>query len=57
MATDEHDASLAQKRLNEASAFAGHVEAVALVHLDSLKSEALWFMTSKSIARSLDFDA
>ena len=57
MAADEQDASLAQKRLNEASEFAGHVEAVAQLHLDSRKSEALWLMTSKSIARSLDFDA
>ena len=29
MATDEQDASLAQKRLHEASALAGHIEAVA----------------------------
>ena len=57
MAADEEDASLAQKRLNEASEFAGHVEAVAQLHLDSRKSEALWLMTSKSIARALDFDA
>ena len=54
---DEQDASLAQKRLNEASEFAGHVAAVTQLHLDSRKSEALWLMTSKSIARSLDFDA
>ena len=32
MAADEQDASLAQKRLNEASEFAGHVEAVAQLH-------------------------
>ena len=51
MATDEQDASLAQKCLNEASAFAGHVEAAAQLHLDSRKSEALWLMTSKSIAQ------
>ena len=57
VAADEQDAWLAQKRLNEASEFAGHVEAVAQLHLDSRKSEALWLMTSKSIARSLDFDA
>ena len=57
MAADEQDASLAQKRLNEASQFAGHVESVAQLHLDSRKSEVLWLMTSKSIARSLDFDA
>ena len=57
MAADEQDASLAQKRMNEASEFAGHVEAVAQLHLDSRKSEALWLMTSKSIARPLDFDA
>ena len=50
MAADEQDASLAQKRLNEASEFAGHVEAVAQLHLDSRKSEALWLMTSKSIS-------
>ena len=37
MAADERDASLAQKRLNEASEFAGHVEAVAQLHLDSRK--------------------
>ena len=57
MAADGQDASLAQKRLSEASEFAGHGEAVAQLHLDSRKSEALWLMTSKSIARSLDFDA
>ena len=57
MAADEQDASLAQKRLNEASEFAGHVQTVPQLHLDSRKSEALWLMTSKSIARSLDFDA
>ena len=56
MAADEQDASLGQKRLNEASEFAGHVQAVTQLHLDSRKSEALWLMTSKSIARSLDFD-
>ena len=55
MAADEQDTSLAQKRLNEASEFAGHIEAVAQLHLDSRKSEALWLMTSKSMARSLDF--
>ena len=53
----EQDALLAQKRLNEASEFAGHVEGVAQLHLDSRKSEALWLMTSKSRGRSLDFDA
>ena len=57
MTADEQDASLAQKRLNEASAFTGHVEAVAQLHLDSRKSEVLWNVTSKSIAPSLDFDA
>ena len=51
MAADEQDASVAQKRLNEASEFAGHVEAVAQLHLDSRKSEALWLMTSKSTER------
>ena len=35
MAADEQHASLAQQRLNEASEFAGHVEAVAQLHLDS----------------------
>ena len=49
MAADEEDASLAQKRLDEASEFAGLVEAVTLLHLDSRKSE--------SIATALDFDA
>ena len=44
MAADEEVASLAQKRLNEASEFAGHVEAVAQLHLDSRKSEALWLL-------------
>ena len=57
MGADEQDASLAKKRLSEASEFAGHVEAVAQLHLDSRKSEAPWLMTSKSMARSLDFDA
>ena len=53
----KQDASPAQKRLSEASEFAGHVEAVAQLHLDARKSEALWLMTSKSMARSPDFDA
>ena len=57
MAADEQHASLAQKRLNEASEFADHVEAVAQLHLDARKSEAVWLVTSKSMARSLDFDA
>ena len=35
IAADEQDASLAQKRLNEASEFAGHVEAVTQLHFDS----------------------
>ena len=56
MATDQ-DASLAQERLKEASEVAGHVEAVAQLHLDWRTSETLCLMTSKSIARSLDFDA
>ena len=56
-ATEWNSMSLARKRLNEASEFAGHVKTVAQLHLDSRKSEALWLMTSKSIARSLDFDA
>ena len=51
------DPTLAQIRLDEANVFAGHVEAVAQMHLDTRKSEALWLMTSKSIARALDFDA
>ena len=54
---DEMDPTLAQKRLDDATEFAGHVEAVAQMHLDTRKSEALWLMTSKSIARALDFDA
>ena len=54
---DEMDATLAQKRLDEAYIFAGHFEAVAQMHLDTRKSEGLWLMTSKSIARALDFDA
>ena len=45
MAAHEEDASLAQKRLDEASDFAGHVEAVTQLHLDSRRSEALWLMT------------
>ena len=57
MAADEEDASLAQKRLDEAPEFAGHVEEVTQWHLHSRKSEALWFKTSKSISRALDFDA
>ena len=56
MAAEEEDASLAQKRLNEASEFARHVEAVTQLHSDSRTSEALWLMTSKS-ARALGFDA
>ena len=54
---DELDTTLAQKRLDEADVYAGHIGAVAQMHLDTRKSEALWLMTSKSIARALDFDA
>ena len=54
---DEFDPTLAQKRLDDATELAGHVEAISQMHLDERKSEALWLMTSKSIARSLDFDA
>ena len=57
MVADEMDSSLAQKRLDEATEFAGHIEAVTQMHLDTRKTEALWLMTSKSIARALDFDA
>ena len=56
-AADEMNPSLAQKRLDDAAELAGYVEAVTRMHLDERKSEALWLMTSKSIARSLDFDA
>ena len=56
-AADEMNPSLAQKRLDDAAELAEHVEAVTRMHLDERKSEALWLMTSKSIARSLDFDA
>ena len=56
-AADEMNPTLAQKRLDDAAELAGHAEAVTRMHLDERKSEALWLMTSKSIARSLDFDA
>ena len=56
-AADEMNPTLAQKRLDDAIELARHVEAVTQMHLDERKSEALWLMTSKSIARSLDFDA
>ena len=54
---DEFDSTLAQKRLDDATELAGHVETMSQMHLDERKSEALWLMTLKSIARSLDFDA
>ena len=54
---DEFDSTLAQKRLDDATELASHVEAISQMHLDERKSEALWLMTSKSIARALDFDA
>ena len=57
MVADEMNPSLAQKRLDDAIELASHVEAVTQMHLDERKSEALWLLTSKSIARSLDFDA
>ena len=47
MAADEQDA--AQKRLNEASEFAGHLEAVAQLHLDSGE-------VRDPVAHDLDFD-
>ena len=56
-AADEKDQSLARGRLEEAYDFAGHVEAIAQLHLDVRKTEALWLMTSTSTARTLDFDA
>ena len=57
MAADEGDASLAQARLGEAYELAGHVEAITQLHLDTRRTEALWLMTSKSIASALDFEA
>ena len=55
--TNELDDSLARERVHEACDVAGHVETKARLHLDMRKTEALWLMTSKSIARVLDFDA
>ena len=54
-AADEDEASLAQARLGDAYEFAGMSRRS---HSDTLtrKTEALWLMTSKSIARALDFD-
>ena len=57
MAADEEDASLAQVSLGEACEFASHVETITQLHLDTRKTEALWLMTSQSIAGALDFDA
>ena len=54
---NEKDESLARGRFDEACEFAGHVEAIAHLHLDMRKTEALWLMTSKSVAKPLDFDA
>ena len=54
---DEMDPTLAQKRLEDAAELARHVETVTQMHLDERKSVALWLLTSKSIARSLNFDA
>ena len=56
-AAGEDDAFLAQVRLREAYEFAGHVEAITQLHLDTRKTEALWLMTSQSMARALYFDA
>ena len=56
-AADEEDESLVRERLEEACQFAGHVETIAQLHLDTRKTEALRLLTSKSIARALDFDA
>ena len=56
-AADEDDASLAQARLGEANEFASHAEAITQLHLDTRKTEALWLIKSKAIARALGFDA
>ena len=54
---DEDDDPLARGRLEEACDFAGHVEAIIQLHLDTRMTEALWLMTLKSVARALDFGA
>ena len=56
-AAGEEDASLDQVRLREACEFVCHVETITQLHLDMMKTEAPWLMTSKSMARALDFDA
>ena len=56
-AADEDDASLGQARLDEATEFASHVDALAQLHLDPRKTGALRLMTSKSIAMALEFGA
>ena len=55
-AADEDDAPFAQARLGEAYEFAGHVEAITQLHLDTRKTEALQLMSSKLIARALYFE-
>ena len=55
--TNELDDSLARGRVHEACDVAVLVETKARLHLDMRKTETLWLMTSKSIARVLDFDA
>ena len=56
-AVDEHDESLIRGRLEDAYEFAGNVEAITQLHLGTRKTEPLWLVTSKSIARAVDFDA
>ena len=56
-AADENDETLARGCFQETCEFAGHVETITQLHLDTRKTEALWLTTSKSVARALDFRA
>ena len=56
-AADEEDESSARGRFEEACEFAEHAVAITKLHLDTRKTEALWLVTSKSIAVALDVDA
>ena len=54
--TEKDDATLARERLKDACALSEHLQTIATLHNDSGNTEALWLLTSESIARALGFD-
>ena len=55
MMVDELDSTMAMERLHEAILLVEQVAKTNGFKMDTRKTEALWLMTSKSIARTGDF--